>query len=162
LVSENDPLNAPLNTTLLSVVNVEFAVNDAAPLKVNPPESVTFPNVADEPNETLFDTVLPAAESLETVVPDPTSNDPLPNARSFPILTLPAFTATPPEKPFPPLNVNVPDPDFAIPKEPVTDPDNTTSLAVLNDNAEEMVPEPLKVNTPVFTESPITTDPPNE
>jgi hypothetical protein len=108
-VNENAPPIAPLNTTTLGVVTVEFAVNAPTPPRVSSPVFVPSPSVTAPPNEYPFVIVRAVVESLERV-PPVIINVPVPNPALFPTLTVPDPIVTPPVNVFVPLNVSTPVP----------------------------------------------------
>jgi hypothetical protein len=100
-----------------------------------------------------FNLNVPAAPTVTATV----SN----NAAPPLTVNVPPFTAVAPLNVFVPLNVNSPAPAFVNPNAPETTPLATTSLAVVNVRSDVSAPAPVKVNLPVFTASPIETEPPN-
>jgi hypothetical protein len=104
-------------------------------------------------------------ESLESVVPVPITNAPVPNPALFPTRTVPAFTVTPPVNEFAPPNVKADEPAFVNENAPPPiAPLKTTTLGVVTVVFALSVPVPLRVKLPfkVPVASPNVTVPPIE
>jgi hypothetical protein len=158
------PLTTPFQFTALGTVTTAFDVSAPAPPKVSAPLFDKSPNVTSAPIVNPFAITRAVTESLETTTPPVFKvSNPLPNAESFPIRSVPPVTVTPPLNAFAPPKVRIEDPAFASVNAlaPIAPP-NVTTLGVVSVTFDVNVPAPLSVNAPLFVPSPIVIVPPSE
>jgi hypothetical protein len=133
LVTAEEPLSTPLNTTSDAAVMVVGAATEDAPEKLNIPVFVASPSVTVAGKANPFANDLAVIPSLESVVPDDNVTDPVPNAVSLPTRNTPALNVVPPLNVLAPESVNAPAPVF-VNAFPETTPETVNPAPVATSN----------------------------